>query len=42
MERSGVKNPGNIRLLGTSITLWILRRVYPERSRRAQNDSSPK
>jgi hypothetical protein len=34
MERSGVKNPDNVRLVRAAITLWIL--LF------AQNDSSPK
>ena|GEM_PF-6849797 len=34
MERSGVKNPDNVRLVRAVITLWILRF--------AQNDSFPK
>ncbi len=34
MERSGVKNPDNVRRLRAAITLWILRF--------AQNDSSRK
>ncbi len=31
---TGMKNPDNVRLVGTAIILWILRF--------AQNDSSPK
>ncbi len=35
-----MKNPDDMRLVIAAVTLWILRGVYPERSRRAQNDSS--
>ncbi len=38
MEHSGMKNPENIRQGCMAITLWILRGVCPERSRRPQND----
>ncbi len=38
MERSGVKNPENSRKVSAAVTLWIPSGVYPERSRRTQND----